>query len=55
MRTYSKDTKRKDTTENNLSLERQLRLQKDRHRKDDDHDVRRDIDDGVGDHMVGLS
>lgn len=55
MRTYGKNSKGKDTTEDNLSLKGQLRLQKDRHGKKDNHDVRRNVDDSVGDHMVGLS
>jgi hypothetical protein len=53
--TYSEDSKCKNTTENNLPLEWQLRLKKDRHWKDDDHDVRRDVDNGVCDHVVGFS
>jgi hypothetical protein len=52
---YSEYSKRKHTTENHLSLEWQLGLKKDRHWKDDDHDVRGDVDDSVCDHVVGFS
>jgi hypothetical protein len=52
---YSEDAKCKYTTENHLSFEWQLGLKENRHWKDDDHDVRGDVDNSVCDHVVGFS
>jgi hypothetical protein len=50
--TYRKCTQCKDTTQDNLPLQRELRLQKDGHRDANNQNIRRDVKDGIGDHVI---
>jgi hypothetical protein len=51
---YCKGTQGKDTNEDDLALQGQLGLEEDGHGNQDDHDIGRDVEDGVDNEMVCL-
>lgn len=51
---YGKGTQCKDTNEDKFALQGQLGLEEDGHGDQDDHDIGRDVEDGVDNEMVCL-